>query len=221
MNVAVVTLTRDRLAYTQHCFARLREHAGCDFDHYVLDQGSTDGTVAWLTGQPVEVTALSENIGISRGLNLLLDEALNPADYDVIVKLDNDCELVQPNTLNDVCDLAARGGALLSPRIMGLRQPPAATRELRIGDDLILDVPQIGGIFLAAPAWLYEDGGFRYSETNPYWGGDDIEVCAAWRANGGTCGYVNRLEAWHYETTCGQEARFADYFVRKHAEMAA
>jgi GT2 family glycosyltransferase len=44
MNVAVLTLTRDRLPYTQHCFATLKENAGCDYDHIVLDQGSTDGT---------------------------------------------------------------------------------------------------------------------------------------------------------------------------------
>ena len=44
MKFAVLTLTRDRLEYTQHCFETLRQNAGCDYDHYVLDQGSEDGT---------------------------------------------------------------------------------------------------------------------------------------------------------------------------------
>ena len=105
MRVAVLTLTRDRLDYTQHCFATLHEFAGCDFDHYVLDQGSQDGTEAWLQETDAEVVALDTNLGIACGLNLLLDESVNPADYDVIVKFDNDCELTLPNTLRDVCRL--------------------------------------------------------------------------------------------------------------------
>ena len=48
---AVLTLCRDRLAYTQHCFETLRDNAGCDFDHFVLDQGSMDGTDEWLEQQ--------------------------------------------------------------------------------------------------------------------------------------------------------------------------
>jgi hypothetical protein len=123
------------------------------------------------------------------------------------------------NTLRDVAQLAHEGGALLSPRILGLNNPPQPTRELRIGDETILDVPQIGGIFLAAPAWVYDE--FRYSESNPKFGGDDVEICAWFRRQGGTCGYVKRLEAWHYETTEGQRERFPDYWDRKLVEMAS
>ena len=221
MRIAVATLTRDRLPYTQHCFRRLREHAGCDYDHYVLDQGSGDGTVEWLRSQPVEILALNENIGISRGFNLLFDEAFNPADYDVIVRFDNDCELVQPDTLKTVCELALQGGAILSPRILGLNNPPPVLRELRIGDEIILDIAQIGGIFQATPAWLYHDGVFRYRETNPTWGLDDVDVCGWWRNQGGTVGYVKRFEAWHYESTNAQAQRFPAYHQRKLLEMAA
>lgn len=214
MKIAVITLTRDRLAYTKHCFARLRENAGCDYDHYVLDQGSIDGTGEWLLEQEnLEVTLLHENVGISRGLNLLLDEAVNPADYDAIVKFDNDCELVDPCTLRDVARLAVDGGALLSPRIEGLRNPPPVLRELRIADEVILDIVQIGGIFLAAPAWLYDE--YRYPVDAPVWGADDVNVCAWWRQRGGTCGYVKRLEAWHYESTDGQHVTYPDYFDRR------
>lgn len=218
MNVAVLTLTRDRLDYTQHCFAKLREFAGCDFEHYVLDNGSQDGTLEWLTGQPVHLTVCEENIGISAGLNLLLEHVDMDGTYDVVVKFDNDCELTQPNTLRDVARLTLEGGAILSPRILGLQNPPAATRELQINSERILDVPQIGGIFLSAPGWVYDE--FRYSETNPLWGGDDVEICWWFRRQGGTCGYVKRLEAWHYESTDGQRERYPVYFERKDVEMA-
>ncbi len=215
MRIAVLTLTRDRLGYTKHCFEKLREFAGCDFDHYVFDQGSTDGTAEWLGDEPVRLNVSPYNIGISRGMNQLL-KTVTDTEYDVIAKIDNDCELTQPNTLRDIAHLTVEGGALLSPRILGLQNPPRHTAELVIGDEKILDVPQIGGIFLSAPGWVYDE--FSYSDTNPYWGLDDVEICAWWRNEGGTCGYVDRLEAWHYLGTDGQHKDIPHYFERTYAE---
>jgi len=224
--IAVLSLTRDRLDYTKHCFASLDKYAGCDFDHYVLDNGSQDGTrgaaSSWSDAKPrgrrkTVFLYEDENVGINRGLNRLIDRANEEDDYDVIVKFDNDCELTQPNTLRDICSLALEGGCILSPRILGLRQPPKPFRELHIGGEIIQDVPQIGGIFMAVPAWNYTDFGFRYDETKMIY--DDVDLCAAWRQRGGTCGYVKRFEAWHYETTDGQQARYPDYFARKLEEM--
>ena len=219
MNIAVLTLTRDRLAYTKHCFAKLRENAGIDFDHYVLDQGSVDGTMEWLLHEYDAELVVDEgrNIGICKGLNKLLDIAVLTDDYDVVVKIDNDCELVQPDTLRDVCQLVEDGGCILSPRILGLQNPPAAIRELRIGDETILDIPQIGSIFMAVPAWVYDE--FRYDESQMLF--DDVQICHWWRSKGGTCGYVDRLEAWHYLSTDGQRADDPGYFVRKDAEYQA
>jgi len=61
MKIAIYTLTRDRLQYTQDCFSSLWQNAGMPFDHYIVDNGSEDGTVEWLMqeaerlGIPVEV----------------------------------------------------------------------------------------------------------------------------------------------------------------------
>jgi len=219
MKVAVLTLTRDRLEYTQHCFGTLRKNAGCPFDWYVLDQASTDGTPEWLSGQDdIHSICLEQNIGISRGMNRLLDEAVSLADYDAIVKFDNDCELVQPDTIRDVVAATLVAGDLLSPRILGLKRPPMVTGTFMVGLETILDIPQIGGIFLAAPASFYET--FRFREDNPRWGLDDVQVCAEARRRGFRCGYFERLEAWHYETTDGQQARYPAYFDRQFREMA-
>jgi hypothetical protein len=109
--------------------------------------------------------------------------------------------------------------SLLSPRILGLKQPPETIRTVQIDGAEILETRQIGGIFLAAPAWVYEE--FRYSKNNPTWGYDDVEICHWWRSQGGTCGYVKGLEAWHYETTDGQRERYPDYFERKDLEFMA
>lgn len=216
MRVAVVSLTRDRLLYTRHCFGALRRFAGIAYDHYVVDQGSQDGTPGWLDAYKwwfAETTHLPANIGISSAMNLVVDRI--SGDYDVIVKFDNDCELVAENTLRDVCQLALEGNAILSPRILGLIRPPAPQGEFLIGDELIVDVPQIGGIFMAVPAWIYQQG-FRYDETNNL---DDVQLCWWYRGtHNGRCGYVARLDAWHYETTEGQYQRFPDYYRRQSAE---
>jgi len=210
MRIAVLTLTRDRLAYTRHCFKKLQEFAGCPYDHYVLDQASNDRTPIWLFSQPgfKQRVLLNSNVGISAGMNRLLDQL--DGNYDVIVKFDNDCELTQPNTLRDIAELVQASGALLSPRILGLRRPPAAQGQFHIGKERVLDIPQIGGIFLAAPGSVY--GQFRNDTSNE---DDDVQLCWWYRGQGGRCGYVDRLEAWHYETTDGQWARYPEYFERR------
>lgn len=215
MKVAVVSLTRDRLPYTEHCFRTLRHLAGVPYHHYIVDQGSVDGTVRWLDTYKwwfADVDKHPENLGISRAMNTVVDRIC--WDYDVIVKFDNDCELTQYNTLRDVCQLALEGDAILSPRILGLIRPPAAQGEFTIGRETVIDIPQIGGIFMAVPAWIYQQG-FRYDEANNL---DDVQLCWWYRGNNGRCGYVSRLEAWHYETTAGQYQRFPDYYWRQSAE---
>lgn len=219
MRVAVLTLTRERLEYTKHCFARLRELAGCEFHHYVLDQGSMDGTGEWLVRnkRPLDMLGIEdENIGISRGLNVLLDEAAD--DYDVIVKVDNDCELTTPNTLRDIARLTLESGWILGPVMHGYRTPLRTFGEFSFNGHVFSEKAQIQGCFLAATGAFYRD--FRYSETNPTWGWDDAEVCAAIRRRGGHCGQVLGYDANHYETTEGQWARYPDYFAHKRGEGA-
>lgn len=206
MNVAVLTLTRDRLAYTKHCFATLRAYAGCRFDHYVLDQGSTDGTHEWLFRTPgLNIVSMPENIGIHRGMNLLLN-TINLDAYDVVVKIDNDCELMQEGTLLHLAQVAQLG-VLCSPVVRGL------TRELDIENPVML-----GGIFLAAPATLYREDGFRFDETAPVWGTDDSTVSEWWRQRDRPMMYLRRWQVNHYETTVGQHARYPEYFERKRTE---
>jgi len=218
MRVAVLTLTRDRLDYSRHCFESLRANASCDYDHFILDQGSTDGTVDWLLSQEdLDVTVLGENIGICRGLNLLLEEAVNPADYDAIVKFDNDCELLTPGTLAACAEVAVAWDALVSPKIHGLRNPPAAVATVSDERWTMDATAVIGGVFLAAPARIFADG-YRHDKNNPVWGGDDTALCAWWRGQGKVCGYLHGYDANHYLTTEGQWAESPDYFARTLAE---
>lgn len=219
MNIAVLTLTRDRLSYTQRCFQTLRDNAGCEFDWYVLDQGSGDGTQQWLLEQDdLNVTSLGRNIGICRGLNLLLAEAVNPADYDVIVRYDNDCEVTQPGTLATVCEAALSNDMILAPRVLGLRQPPPTLYTIEIDDQTVSATAVLGGIFMAIPAHLFAH--YRYDERNALWTGDEA-ICAWYLARGGVCGYLESVTVNHYLTTDGQQADDPAYWDRKLREMVA
>ena len=213
MNIAVLSLTRDRLAYTQHCFGSLLVNAGCDFDWFISDNGSTDGTVDWLLeNTDATVTAYSENAGISPAINAMIEDALEQADYDVIVKIDNDCELITPNTLKDVCELAFDRDEILSPVIHGLRSPPNAYER----SDGISYTPVIGGIFSAVPAWVFKDG-YRHPII-PTLDGEDFNLCQWYIGQGGRVGYVDAYDAWHYEGTDGQHERYPAYFARREQE---
>lgn len=211
MKIAVLTATRDRLEYTKHCFRTLHENAGCDFDHYVFDQGSQDGTFEWLLlGEGDRALHIHpENVGISRAMNELVAMAEKEEGYDVFVKFDNDCELLTPNTVCDLAELAVEWDAILSPRIYGLRNPPPTISRF----DEIDETPMVGGIFMAIPAHVFKT--FRYSEDNPVWGGDDVQICQWHRSQGGITGYVRGYDANHYKTTDGQHDDFPAYFERR------
>jgi hypothetical protein len=225
VNVAVLTLTRDRLAYTQHCFTTLRWLAGCEFDHYVLDNGSQDGSPEWLVRQMSEghlkaVTISGENIGCCAGWNALLDEFPIADTYDVVVCFDNDCEVIQEDTLKTVCRLVDASGWILAPRVDGLMYPPAAIDDAHFTlgeyDYWIEETTILGNIFMAIPAKLLED--FRWDE-DAYQVWDGGESITPWyRAQGGHCGYVPAFRVNHYKTTLGQKEDMPWYAERRIAE---
>lgn len=230
MNVAVLTLTRDRLEYTTHCFDSLFDHSGCDYDHYVLDQASQDGTAAWLTeeareGNLRDVLLSSENMGLCRGLNYLIElmaqgELGRLTDYDVVVRFDNDCEVLRPGTLRTVCEVARAYEAIVAPRVLGLQSPPRMLQTTQLGEHVLEETAILGGIFMAIPAKLFSEYGFRYDESMPPYTGDEA-IVPWWRARGGRAGYLQGWEVIHYLTTEGQRAdpRVTEYEQRKLAEM--
>jgi hypothetical protein len=64
---ALYTLTWNRLDYTKHCLETLRAQAGYPYDHIILDNGSSDGTVEWLRRPDFHaVVRYPVNAGISR-----------------------------------------------------------------------------------------------------------------------------------------------------------
>jgi glycosyltransferase involved in cell wall biosynthesis len=192
----------------------LRQFAGCDFDHYVLDNGSLDGTQDWLRNEyaPKHVEIVNGNIGVCRGINRLLEKAKG---YDWYVKFDNDCELTVENTLRDSLQ---SDEWILSPQIHGLLGPVAVQEETFVGQLRVGRTNLLGGIFMAVPGWVFNNG-YRHNEQNPIWGMDDDNIVKWFHEQGGKVGYMLDYPAWHYETTDGQKMRYPAYFERKYAEF--
>lgn len=226
MKVAVYTLTRERLDYTKHCFGVLRERAGHHFDHYVVDNGSQDGTAEWLVEEyqsknpGVTLIPNTENKGISVGSNQALDE-MKGIDYDLIFKIDNDCEVLFSGVIERLVRLyenrpELKGEYMLSPKIEGIINQPTRARYTMIDDCKIGVTGMVGGLFHVMRGPIYQR--YRFDEGLPLASGQDEGVCGWFRKQGGTCGYVEGIRVAHYETTTGQAERYPAYFERKWEE---
>ena len=226
MKIAIFTLTRERLFYTKHCFKMLQKKAGYPFHHLVIDNGSKDGTAEWLVKKyskirNVDYVLLDENAGIANGCNLAYD--LLKDDYDLIIKMDNDCEVLSEGLILSIADLYTilKHDGLdklynLSPRIEGIvNQPPrigsATFSEYKIGL-----TNHIGGLFSITPIYLRSK--FSFPEILPKAKGQDSYQSAKVTSLGGFCGYIENLAVNHYETTDGQKLRYPEYFTRKYKE---
>lgn len=222
--IAIYTLTRERLEYTQRSFALLKENAGVPYDHYVIDNGSKDGTREWLmenAEQFKHLTLFSENKGISQGSNSALyaifaEEEITGRKYDLIIKMDNDCEVATNSIIREICHLYEALGEewekyVLSPRVEGINSQPSRIRELpnQIGQTAI-----IGGLFHIVPRSVYKRYG-SYPLNVPKAKGQDDDFCAWANQQGLIVGYIENMLVRHMDTTDGQCQKFPEYFKRK------
>lgn len=221
MKIAIYTLTRDRLEYTRHCLKTLEEKAGFPYDHFIVDNGSKDGTREWLVERMYRhLTLLPENAGISKGSNMALEEILK-YDYDVIIKMDNDCEIVTPNILTKVAALYdhlqhLNFNIVLSPYVNGINKQPNRSFFINQAGWKIGITGIIGGLFHIVPAKVYRE--YRYPEQLPKAWGQDDHFCEWLRQKDIMKGYIEELLINHYETTNGQSKRYPEYFQRKWTE---
>jgi GT2 family glycosyltransferase len=223
MKIAIYTLTRDRIEYTKHCFKSLIDKAGMDYDHYVLDNGSTDGTASWLQeneSQFKKVILMPENVGISAGSNMMLDEIFK-SDYDLVIKMDNDCEIWHSDILVSVSVIfealkITNQRMVLSPRVSGINKQPHRARYIDVLTHPIGITGIIGGLFHMVPAEIYAQ--YRYPQELPKAWGQDDDFCEWLRLKNISKGYIENIVVNHYETTAGQAARFPEYFERKWKE---
>jgi glycosyltransferase involved in cell wall biosynthesis len=215
--VAVCTFTMDREAYTRRMLDSIRVTTSVPFDHYVIDNASTDGTRALLEARSSQLTQVvynPTNVGLSVGTNQALD--MLGERYDYIVKVDNDCEFKSEGWLEALIAVAeARGReVVLSPRVDGLG-PGMEGGHPRYGTDRVAGftiglTDHIGGICCFAPTAAYRD--FRYGKTALHGYQDVLFSIYVRQKLGWDMAYVEDVSVLHMDTTMAQEDVFPEYF---------
>jgi glycosyltransferase involved in cell wall biosynthesis len=215
LKVAVITMTLDRLDYTKKMYNAMKNTAGYDFDWFVLDQGSKDGTKDFLKGKCTLIEE-EKNIGIAKGWMKLVDRVKK--DYQIVIKIDNDCEMMTNNWLKDMIEVfESNKRVILSPYIEGLDNSPGGVIRSRpdgkspyvlITDRVMGMVPNLGGIVFASPVELYE--GFSFPEDLE--GNKDYYLSQYARSLGYNLLYMEEYRAAHIDSTAGQHAKYPEYF---------
>lgn len=236
MKIAIFSITRDRLAYTKECFASLHANAGHDFAHYIIDNGSHDGTVEWLANEyrPHYLGIFDQNRGISVASNNALEEIFSAERFglskrlskpDLIIKMDNDCLVTTPGLLAKITAIyegneeASR--YVLSPRVTGIVNQPKRVRHHVLAGHTIGITAIVGGLFHIVPAAIYRefmaDGG--YDEKLPRGWGQDDQICDWLARKSYAKGYIEDLTVEHYLGTDGQHKDDSAFFHRKWKEL--
>ena len=90
MKIACVVLTYNRLSLLKRCIDSIRNQTYQEFDIYVIDNASTDGTAHWLSLQnDLTVISIHENKGPANGFYTCLQVPYDDG-YDWIWMMDDD-----------------------------------------------------------------------------------------------------------------------------------
>jgi len=219
--VAIFTLTKNRLEYTQKMAESMFKTAGYPFDWFVVDQGSDDGTKEWLKEQKIKKIIFNEkNMGIPYASNQIIEE-IKKGDYDFIIKADNDVWFKSFGWLRAMMGIyeCIRPIALsLYPE--GLIDNAGGVYRYNyahFAGELIGLVVHLGGMTTIVPAEVYDE--FKWPEVAFLRGGNDVLLSSWLNTNSYQLAYLENYQAEHLETTHGQQEKFPEYFELAKKEM--
>jgi glycosyltransferase involved in cell wall biosynthesis len=223
--VAVFSLTYDRLDYTKKSFKSLKETAGYLYDHYVVDNGSTDGTKEWLMEQQtkgyIKLVKLNEkNEGISKASNdavqMIKNHTVKP--YQCIVKWDNDCIGQTKGWLAKMIDIwKSNRKFALSCYVQGLVDNPGGAIRLGYGQikgEYVGVTKHLGGICHFVDAHAYDQ--FKWEENSFLHGIQDMEMSQYLLFHGFSQAYLENYYVNHGpKGTAQQKKDYVEYFDRR------
>jgi len=224
--VAIFTLTYDRREYTEVCFDTLYDTAGYAFDHFIVDNGSSDGTPEYLKNlkNPLGEVKLILNPD-NKGISIASNQALNliGTHYDIIVKSDNDAYYKSKGWLAKMVEIWKSNRLLaLSCYIEGLRDNPGGAQRIGYGHlrgERVGISKHLGGICHFVDAKAYSE--FRWNEDSTLHGIQDLELSRYLITKGYGMGYLENWFCEHKDGTVGQEIKYKEYFERRKKEKVA
>ena len=232
MRFSLIVLSYNKLVCTRRCLGAVVQHSVVDapWELVVVDNGSTDGTRAWLAGElttmaagrgvPVTLLANDRNVGCSTARN----QAIAAATGHYLVFLDND---VAPRTRDWLPRLAGElethpRTALVGPKLV-YPYPPHHIQCAGVGisrrghvcfrgrgeprDDPRFNRSQpaqclISACLLARADLVRESGGFDEA-FNPVQF-EDFDLCYRLRSQGWEARYLPAVEMYHFESITTQ-----------------
>ena len=222
MKIAVYTITRNRLDMTRKSFKALRNWSGVEFDHFVFDNGSEDGTPEWLyeqqkKGRLAWVDARGVNYGQNIAANYLLDEMVG---YDFIMRWDNDAMPRTRRFLKKLLRAAQQANepVILSPKITMLKHEPPVLDLFRTGEFELEVVSILGGICRLHPAEFFE--GWRFNKYGALGFGEANEVADRCTDLGMGMARVSGVEVEHTNGEDGQAKMWPEYFSFEQKEVS-
>jgi len=204
--VAIFSMCWNRLYYTEHCFDSLWEKAGMEFDHFVIDNGSTDGTEEWLLKNRHKFKGIirnEKNLGIGNAIMQMVMLAKRYG-YDWFITGSNDIEILTDNFVKKMHEFweMTKGEYLFSPKIGGITHTVKVLETTRIKGYNAEVIDASGGVYIACPTSLLED----YLTSVSTWRANSLCRFAAERGIKNL--YLTDLKVNHYETTAGQMKRY-------------
>lgn len=241
--ISVITLTRNKLEYTRRCLVSLLQTAYAPWELIVVDNGSTDGTPAWLdrfraqaeaAGVRVTLVLNPGNVGCSTARN----QGIAKARGTRIVFVDNDVALRSRAWLTKMGACLDRDPefGMVGPKLVfpfppfaiqcagGAVSPSGRVQFCGRGEPR--DDPRfncrrevqccISACCMVRRTCLDEVGGFD-EIFNPveY---EEIDLCYRMRQKGHKIIYIPDVEMYHFEsvTTTGTPSLPNTYLVVKH-----
>jgi len=200
--VAIFTLCKDRLDYTKKMYMSMKKTAGYDFDWYVVDNGSTDGTVEWLKKQKATVIYNKKNMGIPHASNEII-ELIKKDNYDYIMKADNDVLFKSYGWLRAMLNIyEVIRPIALSCYPEGLIDNAGGVYRYNYTEfagEFVGLVVHLGGMITIVPAEVYDE--FKWPNVAFLRGGNDVLLSSWLNSNGYQMGYLENHQAEHMETT--------------------
>ena len=210
----------------------------------VVDNGSTDASVDYVTGQYPEVRLIrtGRNLGFSGGMNV----GIAAANGDTVVLLNNDI-VVEPDWLQELIDAMAidstigiagcriyysegtllqhAGGDVVFP--LGYTTHYGYRQEDSEAHDRMIDVPYVTGAAMAIRRALLDEIGMLDEGFYPAYY-EDVDICFRARDAGWRVVYVPSSRLTHFEsaTSVRDSNAYLSYFHRgrlrfvlKHLEL--
>lgn len=130
--VSIVILACNQLMYTQACIESIQQHTAEPYELILVDNGSTDGTLAYFQSIPgAKVIHNDQNLGFAKGCN----QGMDVSEGEYILLLNNDV-IVSQGWLAGLlrCAESSPAVGIVGPRsnnISGTQQDEANYRTVR------------------------------------------------------------------------------------------